>query len=69
MVMHGHCGEEFWIADELWRMARDMTAGSRGRFQRAVVLLCLARSASVIPSGWPKAKSKPALCDQAEGKP
>jgi hypothetical protein len=49
--MNGRCGEEFWIAEELWQMARDSTAGSRARFQRATVLLCLARSASLIPPG------------------
>jgi len=34
---NGTCGAEFWIADELWRMAHPATRENRIRFTRAVV--------------------------------
>ena len=35
-VLHGTCGEEFWIAEEVWRLSRTL---SRPAFVRFVALL------------------------------
>ena len=32
----GCCGEEFWIADELWQMSMKRTPENKERFQQAI---------------------------------
>jgi len=57
-VLNGACGDEFYVADELWRMSKDRSPESRDHFWRTVVLMC--RVSQPKPRAFHKIKERKA---------